>query len=112
MDDVTIINYFGLFSLAFVALLLIIVSAVKNNLKENGIETKAIILRWTPDKIQRGSYIEEQPTGRLTVKFQTKDGKEIIGRPITSVYNPYHRVDIPIRIIYNPKNPKEFMVKE
>ncbi len=80
------------------------------NLKENGIKVTGTIVH----NGQSGSGSNFRLGGNInnpTIQFVTKDGQEILGKPIVGFISQ-HEVIVPsnIDIIYDPKNPKRFCI--
>ena len=80
------------------------------NLKENGIKVTGTIVH----NGQSGVSSNFRLGGNInnpTIQFVTKEGQEILGKPIVGFISQ-HEVIVPssIDIIYDPKNPKRFCV--
>jgi hypothetical protein len=80
-----------------------------NSIKQNGIRTVGTIIqnKETQNRLdQLGGNINEP-----TIKFITKDGQEIIGKPVVG-FTSQHEVMVPgkVSIIYDSKNPQKFFL--
>ncbi len=112
MDETTFFDYFMLGAIILIGFYVVITLVQKNDLKENGIETEALIIEWNPMSTNGLNNVNRESINIPTVKFTTKDGKEIMGQPITGIYYGGDYQGDYLIIIYDPENPEQFMIKE
>lgn len=112
MDETTFFNWFMIIAIVLLAFYVIITLVNKKQLNDIGVETDGYILDSQPVNLNRDYTSELQSISVPTIKFTTRDGKEITGQPITGVYTTTNNTGLLIRILYNPDNPEEFMIKE
>lgn len=111
MDQTTFFNLFLIFVLVVIVYTVISVVSQKQRLKKRGIETDGYILRWRQDRVRHSVASLSQSISTPTIQFTTIDGRQITGEPVVGISDSEEYVNVWIRIVYNPDNPEEFMIK-
>lgn len=109
-----VFNLYMLIIFLLIVYLVITTLASRRRLKQKGIETDGYILDWTSIVLKgsgRSFTADVQSVSMPTIQFTTLDGKQIIGQPTAGVSDSPDYVHVWIRIVYNPDDPEEFMIK-
>jgi hypothetical protein len=104
-----IVGFFALF-----IFLLSYTGRISRRIKRNGIKATGVIIQNHESTESRSPNIGGTLGGNINhpvIRFTIEDGSEITGEPFTAFISQ-HEVRVPsyINIIYNAKNPAEFII--